>query len=281
MPLCTIHLLSLHATTPNPLLTFLSTLQSTTLQTLVISKVIRWIILPTTLSTDALLAQNIHWDLLLILPSTSDLLPPNLQKLVKHQWTVTAGIPSRLIQDFRAKNRKILHPDPSEVPKLSGALDDPKIAQSAQGLELSPELQEWIKRFSVNGGKEGQGAVSMLNLLSFKDGMKEEYLKYGKAFAESIGVKRGGNAKIVGTVVDVNGTKKTADAQEGEGLWDEIALAHYPSILHFADMLGSADYQEVNKRHRVPSLRDTLILCTSEVGIADMMVDGGRTESKL
>jgi len=52
-----------------------------------------------------------------------------------------------------------------------------------------------------------------------------------------------------------------------KGEWDEIALAHYPSILHFADMLASEDYQEVNKKYRVGSLKDTCILCTSELDL--------------
>ncbi|KAF2114772.1 hypothetical protein BDV96DRAFT_575865 [Lophiotrema nucula] len=270
MPLCTIHLLSLHTTNPNPLHTFLSTLQSSNVKPLVISRVIRWIILPTTLSTDPLLARNIHWDLLLILPSTSPL-PTDLQNLVQHEWSVTAGIPSRLLADFSSKNKALLHPDSGSVPALSNTLQRPKIADSAQALELSTDLQSWIQGFSQNGGKEGKGAVSMLNLLSFREGMKDEYLKYGKAFAESIGSKRGGNAKIVGTVVSVNGAEK---GTEGEGLWDEVALAHYPSILHFADMLGSEDYQDVNKKHRVPALRDTFIICTSELGIEDLLAKG-------
>ena len=93
----------------------------------------------------------------------------------------------------------------------------------------------------------------MLNLLAFAEGKKADYLQYGKAFAESIGSRRGGNAKIVGNVIG----KKDG--------WDEMALAHYPSILHFADMLASEDYQEVNHKYRVGSLRDTCILCTSEL----------------
>jgi len=57
-----------------------------------------------------------------------------------------------------------------------------------------------------------------------------------------------------------------SEGQE-RGEWDEIALAHYPSILHFADMLASEDYQEVNQKYRVGSLRDTCILCTSELDL--------------
>jgi hypothetical protein len=54
------------------------------------------------------------------------------------------------------------------------------------------------------------------------------------------------------------------------GRWDEMALAHYPSLQYFADMLASEDYQAVNRKWRVPSLRDTLILCTSELGLDEL-----------
>jgi hypothetical protein len=270
MPLCTIYLLALHPTSPLPVQTFLTALRSTPLQPLIISRVIRWIILPTRLSADKLLAQNVHWDILLILPGT-DPLPPALQNQVLHKWSVTAGVPSRLLQDFASKNEKLLHPEPGSTPRLKDR--EGKLATDSQHLELSAELQEWIEEFSLHGGKEGTGAVSMLNLLSFKPGLKDSYLKYGAAFAKSIGSSRGGNAKVVGTVVNVNGTAKIPEGKEGEGegLWDEVALAHYPSLRHFAEMLGAEDYQEVNKRYRVPALRDTFILATSEIGIADII----------
>jgi len=75
-------------------------------------------------------------------------------------------------------------------------------------------------------------------------------------FAETVESKHGGHAKIVGSVVSGQGKQES---------WDEIALAHYPSLRHFAAMLGSVDYQEVNKRYRVGSLRDTCVLCTMEI----------------
>ncbi|KAH7087482.1 hypothetical protein FB567DRAFT_442987 [Paraphoma chrysanthemicola] len=275
MPLCTLHLLALHPTTPNPLHTFLSTLKSSTITPLVISRVIRWIILPTQLSTEHLLARNTRWDILLILPST-EALPPQLEKLVQHHWCITAGVPSRLVKDFAAKNTRLLRPDASSVPALqnasSGAGSKVDLKESSQALELSTGLESWIHEFTQSGGKEAHGAVSMFNLLAFKDGMKEEYLKYGKAFAERVGSRHGGDAKIVGNVVAQDG-QSLGDAS-GDG-WDEIALAHYPSILHFRDMLLSEEYQDVNQRHRVGSLRDTAILMTSEVGIAEVMGGGG------
>jgi hypothetical protein len=289
MPLCTLHLLSLHPTTPDPILTFLSTLKSTNLSPLVISRVIRWIILPSKISTSHLLAQNTHWDLLLILPNTSPL-STDLQNLIHHHWTVTAGVPSRLIHNFPSKNNKLLHPDPSSVPKLSenGAK---KTTSSSQSLELSDELNNWINTFITSGTKEANGAVSMFNLLAFNPGLKSEYLKYGAAFSESIGSKHGGNAKVVGNVTHVNGSPSTRSSDSSVGMngevgggtddWDEIALAHYPSIGHFRDMLVSESYQQVNKRHRVPSLRDTCILMTSEVAVEEVMNGVGKGAAKL
>ncbi|KAH7378455.1 hypothetical protein DE146DRAFT_673137 [Phaeosphaeria sp. MPI-PUGE-AT-0046c] len=278
MPLCTIHLLALHTTTPNPISTFLSTLQSANVSPLVVSRVIRWIILPSKLSTEHLLARNIQWHLFLVLPSTSAL-PHSLETLIQHHWTITAGVPSRLTSDFASKNAKLLHPPAGSVPQRTAS--DAKEAaptESSQNLELSSSLEKWIQNFLRSASKESAGAVSMFNLLAFNPGMKSEYLKYGKAFGESIGSRHGGNAKIVGNVV----TQASSGASAGEGVsdagsdgWDEIALAHYPSIGHFRDMLASEDYQEVNKRHRVGSLKDTCILMTSEVGIEGMMGGGG------
>jgi hypothetical protein len=87
MPVCTVLLLSLAVPIPQ----FLSAVSSSSTTPLTIGRVVRWIILPNSTSTDKLLAQNIHWDLLLTLPN-SDHLPSDLQRLVQHQWIVHAGV---------------------------------------------------------------------------------------------------------------------------------------------------------------------------------------------
>ncbi|KAK0111547.1 hypothetical protein ONS95_001900 [Cadophora gregata] len=270
MPICTLHILSL----TSPISKFLQTLSTTSLKPLTTSLIHRWIILPSSLSIAPLLAQNIHWDILLILPSPSDTrLPASLQDLIQHQWTIEVGIPSRILKGYEAKNSRLLNPRKEDLPALSKRLEDLRngkgkggeLKESSQDLELSPELLAWIKNFTSSGTRESTGAVSMLNLLAFKPGMKESYLKYGKAFAESAGSSKGGDAKIVGSVIQGGDGGK----EKGEG-WDEVALAHYPSLWHFADMLASEEYQDVNRRYRVGSLRDTCILFTSEVGIQEM-----------
>jgi hypothetical protein len=92
---------------------------------------------------------------------------------------------------------------------------------------------QWSQSFEL-----GKGAMSMLNLLAFHPGKEahESYLRYGKAFGESIGKKRGGNAKIVGKVVKDYGTP-----DEDQSGWDEIVCQsrHCKSSLtlerHIAD----------------------------------------------
>lgn len=212
-------------------------------------------IVPSKISIDPLLT-NMTWDLLVILRGP-DGLPASLRSLSRNTYTIAAGIPSSIVQDFAAKNAALLRPAPGTVPPLTGSLDKPRVAESGQKLEYTTRLRDWIASYDPLGSK---GAVSMLNLLAFKTGKHEEYLKYGKAFAESIGSRRGGNAKIVGRVIE----KGTDEAARG---WEEVALAHYPSILHFADMAASEDYQDVNHRHRVGSLEDTCILMTSELAL--------------
>lgn len=206
MPVCTIHLLSLAV----PISQFLKSLQESDAKPLTTARVVRWIVKPTRFSKDALLNTPQQWEILLILPEATASLPPALNKLVKHSWSIQAGIPSKLVSSLEATNRNLLYPKPEDVLPLTGALSRPRIADSSQGLELSNELRRWIE-----DGQRPKGPVSMLNLLAFQPGKKEEYLKYGKAFAESIGSSRGGVAKIVGKIVPQS-------CSDGSDEWEEV-----------------------------------------------------------
>jgi hypothetical protein len=212
------------------------------------------------LSTEPLLASNVPWDLLITLPNSDDL-PPNLQKLVSRSWTVRAGIPSALIANFSTKSKRLLDPETAPVASSLTSLENLSTSDSSKNLELSPDLLQFAKEFYSRDDCVSRGPVSMYNLLSFVPGKREQYKKYGAEFSKTVGSKRGGVPKLVGTVVGVSTTPK------GGHEWDEIALVHYPSILHFVDMISSKDYQEVNRRYRLGSLRDTFILCTSEIGL--------------
>ncbi|KAL2040509.1 hypothetical protein N7G274_006488 [Stereocaulon virgatum] len=249
MPVCTIELLYLST----DIATFLRALRRSSLKPLTVARVVRWIITPSSLSKEPLLSQSPQWDLLLILPGAVTSLPADVHCMIKVAWRIAAGVPSNLVSTFESTNSRLLHPLPNNVPPLTNSLSDPQKSDSTQSLELTDELHNWIQ-----SDESPKGAISMLNLLAFIPGKKEQYLKYGKAFSESVGSRRGGVAKLVGKIVP--GT-----CSDGCDEWDEFALAHYPSLKHFADMIGSQDYQDVNKTWRVPSLKDTCILCTSEM----------------
>lgn len=207
------------------------------------------------------------WDLLLILLGTTPLPPPLLSSHVRAQFSLTVGIPSSTLESHLNRNEDLLHPKPGSVPELRGALIKPRIGQTSQDLALTSELLGWAQQYIKQRACGGPGAVSMLNLLSFRPSPEAHahYAEYGRAFAESVGSRRGGNAKVVGKVVPVSSSPPSSAQEEEGGRWEEVALAHYPSILHFADMLASGDYQEVNHRSRLGALRDTCILMTSEL----------------
>lgn len=237
MPLTTLYLLSL---APNTSISqYLRALNSYPVKPLITAKPVRWIITPEKLSPELL---ETTWDLFLILdPSTSSSSsPPKIPQTylgkdwIKNSWTLIAGIPTSLLQDFDKKNSRLLYPQENNttLPNFTGSLQNPLLADSSQKLELSPDLLDWSTSSSSRPGQNG--AVSMLNLLAFWPGKEahESYLQYGKAFGESIGKRRGGKAKIVGKVVVAAGGQKKKQEGEGDhqdGWWDEVALAHYPS----------------------------------------------------
>jgi hypothetical protein len=131
-----------------------------------------------------LLASNHQWHLFLILPGSTTF-PPVVEVQIQAIWTVGAGVPSSLLRDFSAKNDKLLNPQSVDKPDRS---KDVQRKESSQALELSPELEQWIQTLPERARRH---PISMFNLLAFNEGKKADYLKYGKAFAESIGARHG------------------------------------------------------------------------------------------
>ncbi|KPI46026.1 uncharacterized protein AB675_302 [Cyphellophora attinorum] len=332
MPVANLHLL--HISPALPLKSALQVLSKTSPAPLTLSVPVRWMITPNALSNAApspLL--KVPWSILLITLS-SDLPSAITSNLIDH-YHLRVGVPSRLIDNFKSKNETLLHPEPSDVPSLTGSLDSPRFGKTSQTIELTPDVLQWIQSMQSRSDSWRTGAISMLNLLAFKEGLefKESYLKYGKAFGEDIGKKRGGTAKLVGNVIQPTASKGKGtspdvkqqakewsgvarigdspnkgtspgvkqEAKEWSGIarigddagsssndntqdrkWDEFALAHYPSLKHFADMVGSEDYQAVNLKNRVPALADTCILFTSELLAQEILAaDDGTGKAKL
>lgn len=262
MPLASLYLISLQPATP---LSSFVTLLHTSLpgtpqsQPLLIARPIRWIIepwihLPTSAQAAALEALTlVQWDIFLILPTLTDPLPAQLLQHVRTLYSLRVGIPSKIAADFKTRNMDLLHPAPNSIPELTGSLEKVQVSPTSKDLKLTAEISQWLA--SPTAPKT---APCMLNFLSFHPGKQESYKAYGQAFASDVGIRRGGIAKIVGSVPH-------KDSKKEECLWDEIAVAHYPTVWHFADMVASEDYQEVNARYRVGAIRGTAILCCNEL----------------
>ena len=263
MPLTSLYLLALNPTTSIPaFIPQLSAALPQSSQPLLVARPLRWIIDPWISSPsardDAALAAltSTTWDLLLIFPGVVDL-PPSAAQLVHRSYALRVGVSARIIDGFRRNNAHLLHPMPGTVPPLTGSLDEAPTSSSSRDLHLTPAIQRWFA-----SPEAPRTAPSMLNLLAMMPGRLDSYKAYGQAFAADVGARRGGVAKIMGTVPHDVAVGEDAPQQQ---VWDEVAVAHYPSVWHFADMVMGRDYQEVNARHRAGALRGTGILCCDEL----------------
>ncbi|OTB20476.1 hypothetical protein K445DRAFT_312939 [Daldinia sp. EC12] len=248
MVLCNLHLISLKDGISVG--SFLAKLRRNGIKPVVQARFIRWMILPTQLSAGYLLGRNIHWDLLLILEE-NDTIPREAQTDIDATWSASSGVSSKAISNYAAMNVELLHPAPGSVKPPAKHTIEP--SKTSQNLEMSPELDEWITALPA---RLKERPVSMLNLLAFNPGKKDQYKKYGAEFSAKVGSKHGGQVKIVGRVV---GGQAQRDG------WEEIAFVHYPSVQHFASMAADKDYQDVNHKYRLGALKDTFICCVMEV----------------
>ncbi|KAI1351402.1 hypothetical protein F5Y01DRAFT_125175 [Xylaria sp. FL0043] len=281
MVLCSFHLIALKdGTTPS---TLLSSLRKAGIKPIVQARVFRWMILPTQLSAGHLLARNIHWDMLLVLPENTNINPSIRAASIAAEWTATVGTSAKLLSGYAPLNAELLNP---RVPVAPASLDLEAAARadSSQNLELTPELAEFIGSLPAHLRSH---PVSMLNLLSFNPGKQAQYVKYGQEFSARVGARHGGRVKIVGKVTgsgmaekeeEGDATKKQQQYQQKEG-WDEVAFVHYPTIAHFASMAGDKDYQDVNHKYRLGALKDTFIICVLEINDDGEVVGAAKKEN--
>jgi hypothetical protein len=269
MPGLTLHLLALAPSTTAE--SFLRQLRQSSAVKVILASRPRHIVIPPTL-IDSNLLTTTKWDLLVLLQPASvtkeaalESLPPNLQPLVQQEYRLAVGIPSKLLSNYDDRD-KSLKRSASSIP-LTGSLANARQKSSSKNLELSPDLLAFMDALT----RTHDGPVTMLNLLHFHHpNGKKSYYQYGQAFIPVAG-KRGGNAKLVGNVIRPASTaqvdsRRSVDRPETDW-WNEISLVHYPSIRHFCDMLAGEDYQAINEKYRLSSLRDTFLLCTTEFDV--------------
>lgn len=248
MALCDLHVVSLKPGVS--VAAFLAKLGRSGVKPVFQARILRWMILPRKMSAGYLLGRNIHWDMLLGLNSSASF-PASSHADIAAIWTASCGVSSDALSGYGDLNAKLLSPTPGSV-KPAGMPELP-LSDSSEKLGLSSEWVQWIATLPVSVRDH---PVSMLNLLAFNPGKKDQYKQYGAEFSKRVGSRHGGRVKLVGRVL---GGQAQADG------WEEIAYVHYPTVKHFAAMASSKDYQEVNKQYRLGALKDTFILCCQEV----------------
>ncbi|QLC24821.1 DUF1330 domain-containing protein [Parasphingopyxis algicola] len=124
--------------------------------------------------------------------------------------------------------------------------------------EVTPTDPDRIKGLMEPGP---EGPIFMVNLLKFKDRAeyadgretdltgREAYAIYGKAVAELL-PKFGGKPVFLGDVTFLS-------LGQVEELWDEIAIASYPSRADMVRMSMSPEWQEISV-HRTAGLKGQL-----------------------
>ena len=182
MPLTSLHLVRFHDPTRKQ--AFLQALTSTPRLELILASEPRFLVIrPSGTDTSILLptdaANQAHWHLLLLLKSTHQNIPSSLKEtFVASEYVVQVGIPSKILFTYPDRNAKLCVDAPNV--RLTGSLErarDRKVKDSAQSLELSPDLLSFADHLTKEYGNK---PVTMLNLLSFREGGKEKYYQYGQ-----------------------------------------------------------------------------------------------------
>lgn len=285
MVVCQLHLISLKPGVT--VASFLGKLGRDGVKPVFQARVLRWMILPTKMSAGHLLGRNTRWDLLLGLLEGDAAMPASAQADIAASWTVSCGVSAAALSGYGRLNADLLSqprgsaqiPDrpPEATAAGATATSSSSSDSSSQNLQPSREWAQWIAGLPAPVRAH---PVSMLNLLAFHPGKKEQYKRYGAEFARRVGSRHGGRVKLVGRVLGVDGQREARGSDGGDG-WEEIAYVHYPTIDHFVAMAASEDYQQVNREYRLGALKDTFILCCQEIGSDGELAAGRLGGSKL
>jgi hypothetical protein len=108
--------------------------------------------------------------------------------------------------------------------------------------------------------------VSLFNLFAYKNG-RETHDAYMEGFKQQFGDAAGASVQFMGPLRQTleyvhQGSPRKALAHQ-QARWQDANLVQYDTIWHYAYMLSTDIYKELNKQ-KVSGLYDTCILVVSE-----------------
>ncbi len=126
---------------------------------------------------------------------------------------------------------------------------------------MSPSLEPTPEQFAALAARPADEPVAMVNLLQFRDGGRESYLRYVQ--------EAGPHLQRVGGTVRYAGVSPTVVVGEDEKpWWDAILIVEYPSPAAFLDMVTNEEYLKIHQ-HRVDALDRGDLIATSIWTMAD------------
>lgn len=150
------------------------------------------------------------------------------------------------------------------IPK-SHNLDPVKSPLGPGELRLDSEMTKFLS--SALPSTISSKPVSLFNLFKYRNGDSSVHDKYMNDFKQNFGDSAGARVRFMGPVrsgLKQNFADDEASVHRG---WQDANLVQYDTIFHYAYMLSTEIYQELNK-DKVHGLEDTCILMISEAEIA-------------
>ncbi|KAK4500362.1 hypothetical protein PRZ48_008551 [Zasmidium cellare] len=285
---CTIHLLSLKKGADLDLPKIISTIQTNDLPGFLIRGIpYGWVHKPHTLDRDPLLTED--WNFFFLTKSPELYHGGYVAQFIERHVSVTVDIPKTQADalEEKAKRNGVYGLSQDDMPKANPKTPALPVEW---GDPSSPERKHKIPKEKIVDSKSTSlrpgelylddkmaqflstaepdtirgKPICFFNLFKYANGDRSVHDSYMNGFKEKFGPDAGAEVKFMGPVQDrlgVNGSH----GDHGQQTWDDANLVQYDSIWHYAYMLSTDVYQELNQE-KMRGLEDTCILLISEVG---------------
>lgn len=232
-----------------------------------------WVLQPHSQQAKPLLSQD--WNLFLLTKSSSQDVDSSINDLGASSVKGIVSIPQSQYHQLVSDVPKPATPS-NDTPPLPSEWSDgqngkipnrhvlpPKKASLHPGeLKLYEPMATYLSTTLPEAVR--QKPVSLFNLFKYRDGDSSVHEHYMQGFKEKFGPAAGAQLKFMGPL-------SSQPQLAGEGLfagsetmgWQDANLVQYDSIWHYAYMLSTEVYAELNKE-KVEGLEDTCILLISE-----------------
>lgn len=218
-----------------------------------------WVHRPHHLDKNVLLAQS--WNLFLVTQPMP--LPASTQDLTTAHIFVEVSISASQIEQLEAQAHSLPQPSPKtpSLPKqwLPGSIPQSAVLAPTDAplkpgeLRLDPPMTDFLS--TALPAPIANSPISLFNLFKYKNNSSATHDAYMQGFKQHFGDSAGASVKFMGPV--------QSSLQAGQR-WDDANLVQYDTLWHYAYMLSTDVYKELNKQ-KIAGLEDTCILCVSEV----------------